>query len=161
MRSTGATRRHPEWSAPLELGSKPHLGPARPYRSAFPVARPGCAELKVILQQMRFPAPRSRTEAPPAAEIVAMRKAAHKLGHPAAALAHALQFEGTIQLWDAIGQRVPLSYQTPSPIINGAPIDDNLIFRFTPKKTQFTTGVQAIMACGYVRWCWRKSLNPG
>ncbi len=99
-----------------------------------------------------------------------MRKAAHKLGHPAAALAHALQFGGTIQLWDAIGQRVPLSYQTPSPIINGASkwigptwsqIDDNLIFRFTPKKTQFTTGVQAIMTCGYVRWCWRKSLNPG
>lgn len=54
---------------------------------------PRCADLKLILQQQRFPAPRPRTEAPTAAEIVAARKAAHELGHPRAALAYALQFE--------------------------------------------------------------------
>lgn len=151
--------RFAEWSAPLERGGRQRLAAARMAMIVLKTALsfgiscrlPGCAELKLILQQKRFPAPPPRTEAPTAAEIVAVREAAHELGHPAAAPAYALQFEGAIRLWDVIGVWVPLAYQTPSLIVEGmskwigptwAQIDDNLIFRFKPKKTQFTTGAE-------------------
>jgi hypothetical protein len=57
---------------------------------------------------MRFAVPRPRKEAPTAAEIVAARKAAHEIGHPPAALAYALQFDGTMRQWDVTGKWVPL-----------------------------------------------------
>jgi hypothetical protein len=105
-------RWHEEWSTPLELGGKPRVAAARiaiiVLKTALTFAatcrKPGCADLRDILRDMRFPALRPRIEAPTAAEIVAARKAAHDLGHSGAALAYALQFEGAMRQWDVIGE---------------------------------------------------------
>jgi integrase len=156
------SRWHAEWSKPITEGGKPRIAAARMAMIVLKTALsfgiscrlPGCAELKLILQQQRFPAPRPRLEAPTAAEIVAARKAAHDLGHPGAALAYALQFEGAMRQWDVIGQWVPLADKTPCSIIDGtskwvgpmwAQIDANMILRYTPRKTQFTTGAQVTL----------------
>jgi hypothetical protein len=147
-----------EWSAPLR--GKPRLAAARmafivlKTALSWGVARkkPGCAELKEIIANARFiKAPPSRTEAPTAAEIVAARAAAHELGFPEVAFAYALQFEGSMRQWDVIGKWVPLYDKRPSLIIDGnkkwlgptwAQVDQNLILRYTPSKTQFTTGAR-------------------
>jgi hypothetical protein len=103
---------------------------------------------------MRFAAPRPRIEAPTAVEIVAARKAAHDLGHPLAALAYALQFEGAMRQWDVIGKWVPLADKKPSSILDGtskwvgpmwSQIDENLILRYTPAKTEFTSGAEVVL----------------
>jgi integrase len=154
-------RWHAEWSSPSANG-RPRIAAARMAFAVFKAALsfgiecrlPGCADLKLILQQRRIPAPRPRTEAPTAAEIIAVRKAAHELGHPLAALAYALQFEGTMRQWDVIGKWLPISDKRPSSIIDGnkkwigpmwSQIDANLILRYTPAKTQFTTGAQVTL----------------
>src|SRR5690242_649908 len=81
--------------------------------------KPGCAELRDIIGKLRFAGPRPREEAPSAAQIIAARKAAHDLGHGAAALAYALQFEGAMRQWDVVGKWVPLADMKPSLIIDG------------------------------------------
>lgn len=149
-------RWHDEWSAPTQPCGKPRLAAAR---MCFAVIRaalsfgiscrlPGCAELKVILQQQKFAGPRPRTIAPTAAEIEAARKAAHDLDHAPAALTYALQFEGAMRQWDVIGKWVPVSYKATSSIIDQdrkwigpmwSQIDANMILRYTPAKTQFTS----------------------
>jgi hypothetical protein len=110
--------------------------------------------LKLILQQQKFPGPRPRDIAPTAAEIVAVRTAAHELGHPEAAFAYALQFEGSMRQWDVVGKWVPLSYKQPSSIIDRnkkwigpmwSQIDQNMILRYAPAKTQFTSGAQVTL----------------
>lgn len=114
-------RWHAEWSAPIEPGGKPRIAAARIAVTILKTAltfgascrKPGCAELRNILRDMRFPAPVPRTEAPTAAEIIAARKAAHELGHAPAALAYALQFEGAVRQWDVVGKWVPLSDKRP------------------------------------------------
>ena len=149
-------RWHREWSAPAEPGGKPRLAAARMSFAVIKAALsfgiscrlPGCAELKLILQQQRFAGPRPRTVAPTAADIEAVRKAAHDQDHASAALAYALQFEGGMRQWDVIGKWVPLSYKAPSSIIEHgkkwigpmwSQIDQNMILRYTPAKTQFTS----------------------
>jgi integrase len=156
------SRWYAEWSRPTNENGRTRIAAARMAMTVLKTALsfgvacrlPGCAELKLILQQQRFPAPRPRVEAPTAAEVVAARKAAHELGHPSAALAYALQFEGAMRQWDVIGQWVPLSHKTPSSIIDGSSkwigpmwsqIDERLILRYTPAKTQFTTGAQVTL----------------
>jgi hypothetical protein len=118
------------------------------------LAQRGCAELKLILEQQPFPGPRPRDIAPTAAEIEAVRKAAHDLGHPLAALAYALQFECGMRQWDVIGKWVPLSYRQPSLVIDRgrkwiglmwSQIDENGVLRYTPAKTQFTSGAQVAL----------------
>jgi hypothetical protein len=103
---------------------------------------------------MRFAVPRPRKEAPTAAEIVAARKAAHEIGHPPAALAYALQFDGTMRQWDVTGKWVPLGDKKPSLIIDGtskwvgpmwSQIDENLILRYTPAKTEFTSAAEVVL----------------
>ena len=97
---------------PAEPGGKPRVAAARMaitvLKNALTFAtgcrKPGCKELRDILADMDFPAPRPRKEAPTAAEIVAARKAAHDLGHGPAALAYSLQYEGTARQWDVIGK---------------------------------------------------------
>ena len=79
----------------------------------------GCKELRDILADINFPAPRPRREAPTAGEINAARKAAHDLGHAPAAFAYALQFEGAVRQWDVIGKWVPLADKRPTLIIDG------------------------------------------
>jgi integrase len=160
-------RWHGEWSAPLQPNGKPRIAAARMAFAVFKAALSfgiscrlhGCAELKLILQQQRFAAPRPRTEAPTAAEVIAARKAAHELEHPLAALAYALQFEGAMRQWDVIGKWLPLSDKRPSSIIDGnwkwigpmwSQIDANLILRYTPAKTQFTSGAQVMRECPMV-----------
>jgi integrase len=155
-------RWHTEWSAPLEEGGKPRLAAARMAVIVLKTAltfcatcrKPGCADLRDILRDMRFSGPRPRTEAPTAVEVIAARKAAHELGHGPAALAYALQFEGAMRQEDVIGKWVPLADKTPSLIIDGnekwigpmwSQIDENTILRCTPKKTQFTSGAQVVL----------------
>jgi len=155
-------RWHSEWSAPLEHGGKPRLAAARMavivLKNALTFAatcrKPGCTELRDILGKIRFAGPRPRIEAPTASEIIAARKAAHELGHAPAALAYALQFEGAMRQWDVVGKWVPLSDKKPSLIIDGtskwigpmwSQIDENMILRYTPTKTQFTSGAQVVL----------------
>jgi hypothetical protein len=143
-------RWHAEWSAPLDEGGKPRIAAARMavivLKNALTFAascrKPGCAELRGILGNIRFV---GRT----AAEIVAARKAAHDLGHAPAALAYALQFEGAMRQWDVVGKWVPLADRKPSSVIDGtskwigpmwSQIDENMILHYTPTKTQFTSG---------------------
>jgi hypothetical protein len=80
------SRWHAEWSRPIEENGRPRIAAAHMAMTvlktalSFGICRlPGCANLKLILQQQRFPAPSPRLEAPTAAEVVAARKAAHEL----------------------------------------------------------------------------------
>jgi integrase len=155
-------RWHREWSAPVDPGEKPRLAAARMSFAVIKAALsfgiscriPGCTELKLILEQQHFAGPRPRTVAPTAADIVAARKAVHDQGHASAALAYALQFEGGMRQWDVIGKWVPLSYKSSSSIIHRgkkwvgplwSQIDQNMILRYTPAKTQFTSGAQVTL----------------
>jgi hypothetical protein len=155
-------RWHAEWSAPDQEGGRPRLAKARMamivLKNALTFAatcrKPGCSELRDILGKLRFAGPRPREEAPTAAEIIAARKAAHDLGHGAAALAYALQFEGTMRQWDVLGKWVPLADKKPSLIIDGtskwvgpmwSQIDENMILRYKPAKTQFTSGARVVL----------------
>jgi hypothetical protein len=150
-------RWYTEWSAPLGDGDKPRIAAARMAMTVLKNAltfaatcrKPGCAEFRNILRDMRFAGPQPRTEAPTAAEIIAARKAAHELGHAPAALAYARQFEGTMRQWDVVGKWVPLSDKKRSSIIDGtskwvgpmwSQIDANMILHYTPAKTRFTSG---------------------
>ena len=56
--------------------------------------------------------------------------------------------------WDVIGKWVPLSYKAPSSIIGmarsgsarcGRRLDQNMVLRYTPAKTQFTSGAQVTL----------------
>ncbi len=155
-------RWHTEWSAPEVEGGRPMLAKARMamivLKNALGFAatcrKPGCAELRKILGNLRFAGPRPREEAPTAAEVTAARTAAHDLGHGAAALAYALQFEGAMRQWDVVGKWVPLADKRPSLVIDGtskwvgpmwSQIDQNMIFKYKPAKTQFTTAARVVL----------------
>src|SRR5262249_1443866 len=147
---------------PLEQGDKPRIAAARMavivLKNALTFGatcrKPGCAELRDILGKIRFMGPRPRTEAPSPAEIIPARKVVHELGPAPAALAYAFQFEGAMRQWDVVGKWVPLSDKKPSSVIDGmskwigpmwSQIDENLIFRYTPAKTQFTSGATVML----------------
>ena len=93
------------WSQPAGDGGPPKLAAARMaivvLKAALSFGKTcrlaGCAEFKAILEELRFPAPAPRTAAPSAMEISRARSEAHKLGHPLASLAYALQFEATLR----------------------------------------------------------------
>jgi hypothetical protein len=155
-------RWHAEWSAPVSKGGKPRLAAARMTMIVLKTAltfaatcrKPGCADLREILRDIRFAGPRPRKEAPTAAEIIAARKVAHEIGHPAAALAYALQFEGAMRQWDVRGKWVPLADKKPSIILDGtskwvgplwSQIGENLIFRYIPAKTEFTSAAEVVL----------------
>lgn len=78
-----------------------------------------CRELKVMLGDMRFKSPKPREERLTAAQIVEIRKAAHKLGKPSIALAQALQFEMTLRQKDVIGEWIPISEPGLSAVTSG------------------------------------------
>ena len=76
------------------------------------------------------------------------------MGFASAALAYALQFEGTVRQWDVIGKWVKLSDKRPSLIIDDgkkwlgpmwAQIDENNIMRCTPAKTMHTSGAEVVL----------------
>lgn len=111
----------------------------------------GCAEFKAILSELKFETLPSRTHAPTADQITAIRKAAHVAGRPRAALCYAIQFETSLRQWDVIGQWVGLDDPHPSAVLaygkkwigpTWAAIDNNLIMaRVTPTKTEDSTEV--------------------
>lgn len=110
--------------------------------------REHCADLREIIRVMRFSSPRSRNIAPTREQIVAIRKAAHEIGHPAVALATALQFETMQRMWDVVGQWLPLHAPEVSAITHrgrkwiGPQWSDvsNGILRWQPTKTNRTSG---------------------
>jgi hypothetical protein len=110
--------------------------------------RRGCKEFKDVLEEVRFPTQPPRTSAPTAQDVVKARNGAHAIRHASAALAYALQFDGTIRQWDVIGEWLPISDPRPSLIIDRgmkwvgpmwSQVDDNLLFHFTPTKTMGTS----------------------
>jgi len=150
------------WSDPVEPGGRPRIAAARMAMIVLKTALafgkacrlPGCAEFKTTFEDIRFKAPAPRQEAPTAAEIVKVRTVAHEMGHPAAALAYALQFEATLRQWDVIGEWIPLNDSRPSVVIDGgskwigptwSQIDDNLILRITPGKTEGSSKARVLL----------------
>lgn len=114
----------------------------------------GCADLKSIMEEIRFPTLKPRDEAPTADQIIKARQEAHALGHPRAALAYAIQFEGTLRQWDVIGVWWPLSDPRPSAVVEGktkwlglswAQIDEFAVLRATPDKTSETSGARVVI----------------
>jgi hypothetical protein len=107
-----------------------------------------CREFAAILAELEFPRSRRRAFAPTAAQIESARKAAHEAGAPSRALVYALQYETGLRQWDVIGQWLPLSDRRPSTLIDRgekwigttwAHVDDSMILRVTPTKTEDTT----------------------
>ena len=114
----------------------------------------GLCRVARYFQGHEIPRPAPRTEAPTAVEVTAARKAAHELGHASAAFAYALQFEGSARQWDVVGKWVPLADKKASSILDGtskwigpmwSQIDEHLIFRYTPAKTEFTSGAKVVL----------------
>jgi len=109
---------------------------------------PGCAAFREILDNITFPTPRPRVLFPTAQEIDRARAAAKQANRPLRALAYALQFETTLRQRDVIGEWVDMADPRPSSILSygqkwlgptWANIDDDLIMRVTPSKTETTT----------------------
>lgn len=145
------------WSEPPKPGVPRQIPKARMaiavIRSALThgilCRRPGCRAFLDILSTMEFPTQPSRVAAPTADDIVKMRAGAHDAGHPAAALAYAIQFDGAVRQWDVIGQWIPMSDPRPSLVHQRgmkwvgpmwSQIDGSNIFKFKPTKTEDTSG---------------------
>jgi hypothetical protein len=92
--------------------------------------------------------------------VNALRKAAHKLGHPGAALAYALQFEADQRQLDVIGQWVKLGEPTPLTDIAvkskkyGAhwSMVKNNVLEMTPSKTEKTPARRSSRRSANTRW---------
>lgn len=115
---------------------------------------PGCTGFRAVLDAMRFEGVKRRPYALSAEKIEAARSAAHACGHPRAALAYAIQFEGTVRQWDVIGQWFPISDPQPSAVLDKgskwigptwAHVDPHLVLRFTPTKTEGTTAASVVI----------------
>ena len=147
---------HQTWTAPDHDGAHRKLAAGRMAVTVLKtvirfgkVSRlAGCADFLSILDELEFPSLKPRTQVPTAEQVTAARMAAHDAGHPLRALAYALQFETTLRQWDVIGQWVPLSDPRPSILLaygqkwigpTWARIDENLILRVTPTKTEDTS----------------------
>lgn len=145
------------WAEPKTSGGSLQIPKARTAISVIKSAlsfgimcrKPGCAAFKAALMEVEFPVPASRTTAPTAEDIIKVRASARASGHGAAALAYAIQFDGAVRQWDVIGEWVPMSDPRPSIVIDRgmkwigpmwSQIDENQVFRFTPSKTEGTTG---------------------
>ena len=117
-------------------------------RFGITLRKPGCAEFRVILDNMTFAAPKPRVFYPTASEIERARAAARQAQRPLRALAYAVQFETTLRQRDVIGEWVDLSDPRPSGVLGygqkwlgptWAQIDQHLILRVTPSKTENTS----------------------
>jgi hypothetical protein len=112
--------------------------------------KPGCVEFQTVLRELEFEAPESRTFAPTAEQVVAMRAAAHANKAPERALAYALQYEADLRQWDVIGQWYPIDHPRLSAVQDGQRkwfglewkhLGQNMILKVVPTKTEDTTGV--------------------
>ncbi len=145
------------WAKPKKSGAPLRIPKARTAIAVIKSAlsfgimcrKAGCAAFKAVLAEVDFPVPASRTTAPTADDITKVRKAARAVGHSAAALAYAIQFDGAVRQWDVIGEWVPMSDPRPSIVLDRgmkwigpmwSQVDENQVFRFTPSKTENTTG---------------------
>jgi hypothetical protein len=105
-----------------------------------------CARVKGLLSSMRFSRPGNREERLTAAQVVAIRRQAHLMGHASIALAQAFQFECTLRQRDCIGEFVPASEPGISDIhaygekwlrgLRWSEIDENLVLRHLTSKRQ-------------------------
>jgi hypothetical protein len=68
-----------------------------------------CTRLSAVMHEMKFKAPKARTERLTADQAVAIRAKAHEMGRPSIALAQAFQFELMLRQKDVVGEWVPLS----------------------------------------------------
>ncbi len=151
-------RWHALWASAPEPGRAPRIAAGHMCVAiikaavAFGVAcrKPGCADFKAVLDVLHFPVPKPRTEAPTAAQVIALRAAAHASGSPSRALAYALQFECGLRQSDVIGQWWPLADPRPSAVLGKAGkwlgpmwanVDSDLVLRLTPEKTAGTSGM--------------------
>ncbi|MCW1844207.1 integrase [Prosthecomicrobium hirschii] len=112
---------------------------------------PGCADLKLALDQVSFPSLPPRRSAPTIDDVQAIIKAAHTTGFPSIAFATALCFDGSIRLWDVIGQWVPVSEPGLSTVLDGQwkwfgpkweDIRSDMTLTLRPSKTEATTGTE-------------------
>lgn len=148
--------------APTEAEQKRHIAKARTaiavlkaaVRFGVKLRHDGCVEFREVLAACQFAPMQSRDVVATADQVVAARKAAHAAGHPRVALCYALQFEGTVRQWDVRGQWLPMSEPQPSAVLGygekwigptWANVDQNLIFRWTPTKTEDTTGAEIVV----------------
>jgi len=123
----------------------------------------GVGDFKVAIEDLEFPRPKRRTYAPDAAQVIAAREAAHAAGAPERALVYSLIFETTGREFDFIGTWLPMWAPQKSTIHDGnkkwigplwSAINENGILRFTPTKTEDSTGVEVIFdlsACPMVQ----------
>jgi hypothetical protein len=121
--------------------------------------KPGCFEMLEILKatKKKLPGLKPRESYITFRGVNALRKAAHELGHPGAALAYALQFEADQRQIDIIGQWVKLKEPTPLTEIAikskkwyGAhwTMVKNNVLEMTPSKTEKTTGKKIVAPFG-------------
>lgn len=154
-------RWHATWREAAD-GGKPHIGAASMALSVLKAALSfgqlcglkDCAALRVMLSNLRLPAPKPRNEAPDVADVRAAMDAAAAIGCQSAAFAYALQFETAARQFDIIGQWVSIDDPRPSALHafsrnkrpmkwlgpTWANIDANMVLAFTPSKTECTTG---------------------
>jgi hypothetical protein len=166
-------RWHALWASPPAPGKPERTASAHLCVSiiraavSFGVAcrKPGCAEFKTVLDVLKFAVPKPRTQAPTAAQVSAVRAAAHASGHPSRALAYAIQFEAGLRQWDVIGEWWPLSDARPSGVLGKGEkwlgptwsnIDSNLVLRLTPGKTAGTSGVTVAIDLRECPWSWKR-----
>ncbi|WP_439398450.1 tyrosine-type recombinase/integrase [Bradyrhizobium sp. PMVTL-01] len=147
------------WATPATEGGEPQLAKAHMALSVvkaavtFGIMRrlPGCTEFKEVLNSLKGQLPhlRPRKIAMTADQIIAARAGATELQHQRAAFAYALAFEGAVRVWDVVGKWVPISDKRPSTVIHltkkwlgptWANVDESLILRWTPAKTEHTSG---------------------
>jgi len=113
----------------------------------------GCVELLAMMREARrkLPRPNPRTAVIATDQVAAARASAHARGRGSAALAYALTFETTLRLWDVIGQWWPIAEGGLSDVVDAQAgvkwfglrwedIDEHMVLRYTPSKTDGTTG---------------------
>jgi hypothetical protein len=152
------------WAAPAECGGPRQLAKAHMAIAVLKAALTfgimrrltGCIEFRAVLDAMKgkLPGLPSRKIIMSAEQVTAARKAVRDKGHAPAALAYAIQFEGIVRQWDVKGQWMPLDDRTKSAVIykgkkwigpTWANVDENLILRWTPTKTENTTAPEIVV----------------
>ncbi|TJW14326.1 MAG: integrase [Mesorhizobium sp.] len=116
-----------------------------------------CTELLMMLREAKKSLSRSspRTAVISADQVTAAIAAAHEAGRRSSALAYAFTFETTLRLWDVIGQWYPMDEGGLSAVLDPAheekwfglcweDIDEHMVLRYTPSKTDDTTGKRII-----------------
>ncbi len=113
----------------------------------------GVRDFREATEDLEFPSPKSRTAAPTAAEVTAVRMAAVAAGAPERALVYSLQFETTLRGWDIIGVWLPMRAKASS-VVHAAgtkwvgpmwsAIDERGIIRIRPTKTEDTTAIEVV-----------------